>query len=54
MGMGEPFYNFDNIKKSVVILKNENGLNFSNKKLQYPLQEFHQTSGELQKKLELI
>ena len=23
MGMGEPFYNFDNIKKSVEILKND-------------------------------
>ena len=33
MGMGEPFYNFDNIKKSVEILKNEHGLNFSNKKI---------------------
>ena len=31
--MGEPFYNFDNIKKSVEILKNEHGLNFSNKKI---------------------
>ena len=33
MGMGEPFYNFENIKKSVEILKDENGLNFSNKKI---------------------
>jgi len=33
MGMGEPFYNFENIKRSVEILKDENGLNFSNKKI---------------------
>ena len=33
MGMGEPFYNYDNIKKSIEILKDENGLNFSNKKI---------------------
>ena len=33
MGMGEPFYNYENIKKSVQILKDENGLNFSNKKI---------------------
>jgi len=33
MGMGEPFYNYDNIKKSVEILKDESGLNFSNKKI---------------------
>ncbi len=33
MGMGEPFYNFENIKKSVEILKNANGLDFSNKRI---------------------
>jgi 23S rRNA (adenine2503-C2)-methyltransferase len=33
MGMGEPFYNFENIKKSVEILKDINGLNFSNKRI---------------------
>ena len=33
MGMGEPFYNFENIKKSVEILKDTNGLNFSNKRI---------------------
>jgi len=33
MGMGEPFYNYDNIKKSIEVLKDENGLNFSNKKI---------------------
>jgi 23S rRNA (adenine2503-C2)-methyltransferase len=33
MGMGEPFYNFENIKKSIEILKNEEGLDFSNKRI---------------------
>ena len=33
MGMGEPFYNFENIKKSVEILKNADGLDFSNKRI---------------------
>ena len=33
MGMGEPLYNFENVKKSVQILKDTNGLNFSNKRI---------------------
>lgn len=33
MGMGEPFFNYDNVKKSVEILTNKNGLNFSPKKI---------------------
>ena len=33
MGMGEPFYNFENIKKSIEILKDMNGLGFSNKRI---------------------
>ena len=33
MGMGEPFYNFENIKKSIEILKDINGLGFSNKRI---------------------
>ena len=33
MGMGEPFYNFENIKKSIEILKSEHGLDFSNKRI---------------------
>ena len=33
MGMGEPFYNFENIKKSIEILKNVEGLDFSNKRI---------------------
>ena len=27
MGMGEPFYNYDNVKTAVDILKNKDGLN---------------------------
>jgi len=33
MGMGEPFYNFDNVKKSVSILREANGLEYSPKKI---------------------
>ncbi len=33
MGMGEPFYNFDNIKKSIEILKDKFGLNFTNHRI---------------------
>jgi len=33
MGMGEPFFNYDNVKKSVEILTDIEGLNFSNKKI---------------------
>ena len=33
MGMGEPFYNFDNIKKSIEILSDQNGLDFSKKRI---------------------
>lgn len=33
MGMGEPFYNFDNIKKSIEILNDQNGLDFSKKRI---------------------
>ncbi|MBL6664254.1 MAG: 23S rRNA (adenine(2503)-C(2))-methyltransferase RlmN [Rickettsiales bacterium] len=33
MGMGEPFFNYDNVKKSVEILTDEDGLAFSNKKI---------------------
>ncbi|MEK9958859.1 MAG: 23S rRNA (adenine(2503)-C(2))-methyltransferase RlmN [Pelagibacteraceae bacterium] len=33
MGMGEPFYNYDNVKKSVEILKDHNGLDFSDKRI---------------------
>ena len=35
MGMGEPFYNYENIKQSVQILKDVNGLNFTNKKRRF-------------------
>ena len=33
MGMGEPFYNFDNVKKSISILKEIHGLDYSSKKI---------------------
>lgn len=33
MGMGEPFYNFDHVKKSISILKNINGLEFGPKRI---------------------
>ena len=33
MGMGEPFYNFDNVKIAVEILKEKEGLNYSSKKI---------------------
>ena len=33
MGMGEPFYNYENVKKSVEILKDREGLNYSTKKI---------------------
>ena len=33
MGMGEPFYNYDNVKKSISILKEHNGLDYSPKKI---------------------
>ena len=32
MGMGEPFYNYDNVKKSISILRERNGLDYSPKK----------------------
>jgi len=33
MGMGEPFYNYNNVKKSIAILKNNQGLDYSAKKI---------------------
>lgn len=33
MGMGEPFFNYDNVKKSVEVLIDQEGLAFSNKKI---------------------
>ena len=33
MGMGEPFYNFDNVKTAVEILKDKEGLNYGPKKI---------------------
>jgi 23S rRNA (adenine2503-C2)-methyltransferase len=33
MGMGEPFYNYDNVKIAVEILKNKEGLNYGPKKI---------------------
>ena len=33
MGMGEPFYNYDNVKTAVEILKNKEGLNYGPKKI---------------------
>lgn len=33
MGMGEPFFNYDNVKKSVEILTDQNGLDFSNRRV---------------------
>jgi len=33
MGMGEPFYNYDNVKIAVEILKNKEGLNYGSKKI---------------------
>lgn len=33
MGMGEPFYNYDEVKKSVEILNDSNGINFSKRKI---------------------
>jgi len=33
MGMGEPFYNYDNVKTAVEILKNKEGLNYGSKKI---------------------
>lgn len=33
MGMGEPFFNYDNVKTSVEILVDEAGLNFTNKRI---------------------
>ena len=33
MGMGEPFYNYDNVKIAIEILKNKEGLNYSPKKI---------------------
>ena len=33
MGMGEPFYNYDNVKKSISILRERNGLDYSPKKI---------------------
>ena len=33
MGMGEPFYNYDNVLKSISVLTNEKGLAFSKRKI---------------------
>ena len=33
MGMGEPFYNYNNVKTAIEILKDEEGLNYSSKKI---------------------
>lgn len=33
MGMGEPFFNYENVKKSVEILNSKAGLNFSKRKI---------------------
>jgi 23S rRNA (adenine2503-C2)-methyltransferase len=33
MGMGEPFYNYDNVKIAVEILKDKDGLNYGTKKI---------------------
>ena len=33
MGMGEPFYNYDNVKAAVEILKDKEGLNYGSKKI---------------------
>ncbi|WP_099339960.1 23S rRNA (adenine(2503)-C(2))-methyltransferase RlmN [Candidatus Fonsibacter ubiquis] len=33
MGMGEPFYNYDNVKMAVEILKDKDGLNYGSKKI---------------------
>ena len=33
MGMGEPFYNYDNVKIAIDILKNKEGLNYGPKKI---------------------
>ena len=33
MGMGEPFYNYDNVKTAVEILKDKEGLNYGPKKI---------------------
>jgi 23S rRNA (adenine2503-C2)-methyltransferase len=33
MGMGEPFYNYDNVKSAVDILKDKDGLNYGPKKI---------------------
>ena len=32
MGMGEPFYNYDNVKTAIEIIKNKEGLNYGPKK----------------------
>jgi len=33
MGMGEPFYNYDNVKIAIEILKDKDGLNYGSKKI---------------------
>ena len=33
MGMGEPFYNYNNVKIAVEILKDKEGLNYGSKKI---------------------
>lgn len=33
MGMGEPFLNFDNVKKAIEILADKNGFNFGNRRI---------------------
>jgi 23S rRNA (adenine2503-C2)-methyltransferase len=33
MGMGEPFFNYDNVKKSIEILTDEDGLAFANRRI---------------------
>ena len=35
MGMGEPFYNYENVKQSIAILRNNQGLDYSAKKNNY-------------------
>ena len=48
MGMGEPFYNYDNVKVAVEILKDKDGLNYGPKKITVS------TAGLLTKFLKLL
>ena len=54
MGMGEPFYNYDNVKMAVEILKDKEGLIMVQKKLLFQLLELQIKYLKLQMKLELI